>query len=429
MRLVRPVLLTAALLAAALIATRTPVPVVQASAGPALAGAQPQSQVVGSGPNRAAVAVKFGDGHVESRCVAFSEEDIGGDELLQRSGLAPAISPEGAVCSIGVEGCPTDDCFCRCQNFQDCQYWAFYHWGGDGWIYSQWGVMAETVVVRNGGMHGWAWGSGDADNGAPAPDVTFDDVCTAAAASNTATPTATATATAETQAAPPGTAPQVTFTAGAQTLVAPQCTVLNWQTSDATSVTLDGAAVATNGSQQVCPPATRTWTLVAVNPAGQTTRQVSIQVAATGGSTPGATPSPRPAAPTAVQRPIMTQPPAVLPTPDQSAILGTQAELAGGVPLAPTAEPAEAAIPTPRYTPTRYAFSLPPTETPRPRRMLGADGPTPTPLLIARAGGARDRRRMQGPRAAVVRARWGRSSWCRAGRSRRICCRSMRPTL
>src|SRR5512136_833980 len=112
-RLVRPILLTALLLAAAWIAARAPLPAAHASVAP-----QPvrQGQLVGEGPNRAAIAVKFGDGQVESRCVQFTEDKIGSDTLLERSGLAPAISPDGRVCMIGSVGCFTDDCWCQCRN-------------------------------------------------------------------------------------------------------------------------------------------------------------------------------------------------------------------------------------------------------------------------------------------------------------------------
>jgi hypothetical protein len=66
--------------------------------------------------------------------------------------------------------------------------------------------------------------------------------------------------------------------------------------------------------------------------------------------------------------------------------------LQGGVPLAPTAEPSPLVTTSPQPTATLYQFSLPATETPRPRRVLGADsGPTPTPLLLARAPGVSGR--------------------------------------
>lgn len=179
-RLVRPITLVVLLFAAAWIAAHEPARAV------ASAPTQPvgHSQVVGEGPNRAAIAVRFGDGRVEARCVAFSEDNIGGGDLLERSGLIPAISPEGAVCSIEAEGCPTDNCFCLCQNFDDCQYWAFYQWRASGWVYSQFGVMANSVIVSDGTLHGWSWGAGDTTTGARPPDMTYEQICMPASESS-----------------------------------------------------------------------------------------------------------------------------------------------------------------------------------------------------------------------------------------------------
>jgi hypothetical protein len=234
-------------------------------------------------------------------------------------------------------------------------------------------------------------------------------VCPATAADSTATPTPTATATTQASAGPTA-APQVSFTAAAQSLEAPQCTILSWQTFEATAVTLDGAPVELSGSRQVCPTATQTWTLLASNAAGNTARQVSIQVrrASSGpatatftplATTPPAAVTPRLAAPTPVRpivtqapRPLATVPPgnpALFPTPGaQFAPLSPTPLLAfGDVPLAPTAQPPPAVTPTPAATATPFIFSPLPTETPRPRRTLGPDEPTPTPILVARAAG------------------------------------------
>ena len=56
------------------------------------------------GDHRAALVVRFADGSVEKRCVAFSEPSITGAELLTRSGLQIIMDHTsgigGAVCSI-----------------------------------------------------------------------------------------------------------------------------------------------------------------------------------------------------------------------------------------------------------------------------------------------------------------------------------------
>jgi hypothetical protein len=69
--------------------------------------------------------------------------------------------------------------------------------------------------------------------------------------------------------------PQVTFTG---TLSGATTAVLNWQTSGATSVTLNGAAVDLSGSAQFAISATTTYTLVAVGPGGTVTRTATVTV-------------------------------------------------------------------------------------------------------------------------------------------------------
>jgi len=110
-----------------------------------IGGQAAPAQQIGEGPNRAALVVSFGDGTVQSRCVAFPEASISGEDLLVRSGLAPVTSPEGAVCALNDQGCPPDDCFCACP-FPDCEYWAYYHWQGGNWVYSNIGAFAHAVT-------------------------------------------------------------------------------------------------------------------------------------------------------------------------------------------------------------------------------------------------------------------------------------------
>lgn len=395
-RFVRPILITALLGLAAWSAAASPLPSVSA-----------QTQVVGSGPYRAGLVVRFDDGRVETRCVAFEEQEISGLDLLNKSEISGiATAPDGAVCSIDNVGCPPEDCFCQCP-FPSCEYWAYYQRRDGGWIYSQDGQVYS--IVRDGSLDGWSWGAGDFASGVEPPQWNFENVCPAQAVSTPSTATATAT----TQAA---TAPQVSFVAQAASVPSGQCTTLTWQTSGATSVTLDGVSVSLQGSQQVCPTASQTWTLLAVNAAGQTTtRQVTVGVQITGTDDPvlGANPTTAPASgaatftptrpsttavrtatPTpfgATPRAFVTQapqslPPATLPVPPA---VPTADLSGGGVPFAPTAEPrpmseaAQSAGPAPTATP--FLLLPPATETPRPRRALNPDDPTPTPLLVARA--------------------------------------------
>ena len=146
--------------------------------GATMAGAQ-------DGENRAALVVRYEDGSVESKCVAFSEPEITGEELLQRSGLTVVMDYNalagGAVCSIkGLRSpaaageCSVQDCFCRCQG-SDCQYWAYFHWVDGGWQYSQLG--ASSYEVKNGSLEGWSWGPGNFSSGTQPPVVKFEEVC------------------------------------------------------------------------------------------------------------------------------------------------------------------------------------------------------------------------------------------------------------
>lgn len=173
-RLARRLILFGLLIATTWNLGHAPLPVVQASAAP-----QPekQGQVLGDGSNRAALVVRYEDGSAETRCVAFSEAEIRGDELLERSGLAPVISSEGSICSIGGLGCGSDDCFCRCP-FPECEYWAYYHWLDGAWSYSS--IGAASRRVSPGDLEGWSWGQGNFRQGVEPPVVSFEQICPAA---------------------------------------------------------------------------------------------------------------------------------------------------------------------------------------------------------------------------------------------------------
>ncbi len=193
------------------------------------------------------------------------------------------------MCSINGYGCayPSQDCFCKCQG-KSCEYWAYYHWVGGAWQYSQ--VGATGYQVKNGALEGWSWGQGNFSSGTIPPTVKFEDICT----SPTATPTVTATPTrtpsptpttavaSSGQTATPipasGNPPEVQFNAAASTVNAGACTVLQWVTWEAQQISLDGAAVAGQDRREVCPQTTQRYVLTASNPAGQARRELTISV-------------------------------------------------------------------------------------------------------------------------------------------------------
>ena len=333
------------------------------------------------GVNQAALIVRHVDGSTQTRCLTFTEPSITGEELLRRSGLTVIVNHSsglgGAVCSINGDGCqyPVQDCFCHCQGPQ-CEYWAYYHWAQGGWQYSS--VGATGYQVSNGMLEGWSWGPGTyGTSGTMPPQIGFSDICASptatptptATASPTASPTATATtaptttptASSHVEAQPTArrvdAPPQVTFETLAGTVAAGGCTVLKWVSWDAERVTLDGASVMAQDRQEVCPSSTHTYALTAANTAGETVRELTIQVA----------PAQLPADP--------PSPPAVQPVPASTAVapLPTietfQSPLdASANAIAPASSPPPSENPQPEQAVLAGdAAPLPATETPMPR--------------------------------------------------------------
>lgn len=129
--------------------------------------------------NRAALVVVTDEETAVTRCVGFTEPQISGYELLQRSQLPLEVEVVGmgaTMCSIAGAGCPADDCFCRCRGGGECVYWSYWHGGADGaWTYAQLG--ATGYQVSDGALEGWVWGPGTLTEASPPPAVTFGEVC------------------------------------------------------------------------------------------------------------------------------------------------------------------------------------------------------------------------------------------------------------
>jgi hypothetical protein len=132
-------------------------------------------------PNRAAIVVRLNEDRVESRCVAFYEQSISGQDLLARSGLdviQEASSAGVFVCSIAAEGCPANDCLCECKG-EPCTYWSYWRLQNGEWRYA--GLGAAATEVSAGAVEGWSWGPGSVSSAISPPVVTFEDVCSAEA--------------------------------------------------------------------------------------------------------------------------------------------------------------------------------------------------------------------------------------------------------
>ncbi len=132
-----------------------------------------------------------------------------------------------------------------------------------------WNVSDATEVTISG------IGAVDARAGTTSVSPTATTTYTLTAKNATSTQSQTATVTV--------TSPSVRiigFTASPMTITAGQSSTLSWATDNATTVTIGGlGTVANNGSQQVTPTSTTTYTLTATTTGGQPqTAQVTVQV-------------------------------------------------------------------------------------------------------------------------------------------------------
>ncbi|NLE76511.1 MAG: hypothetical protein GX605_07135 [Chloroflexi bacterium] len=139
------------------------------------------------GPQRVGLVLVFDAQRVETRCVSFSEVQITGTEVLERSGLEVVLNRTvglgAALCSVDGVGCrfPAEDCFCQCRG-ADCRYWNYWRWVDGQWVYSSFGASSNRLA--DGALEAWVWGNGKV----PPPALTFADVCEPPAPP-TATPT------------------------------------------------------------------------------------------------------------------------------------------------------------------------------------------------------------------------------------------------
>ena len=79
---------------------------------------------------------------------------------------------------------------------------------------------------------------------------------------------------------PPPAPPTATISASPSSVQQGACTTLSWSSTNATGATIDPAPgrVAPNGSQQVCPPSTTEYAMVATGPGGSARASTSVSV-------------------------------------------------------------------------------------------------------------------------------------------------------
>ncbi len=323
------------------------------------------------------LVVRFGDGTLETRCISFTEDQISGYEVLQRSGLnvvASFDSGMGAgVCKIENEGCPQESCLtCRAP-----KYWSYWHLSGGAWTYGN--VGASSYTVGDGDVEGWSWGTGD-----PPDLVPFDQIC-APPPTDTPLPTDTPIPPTDTPIPPTDTpvpstntpvpstdtplpptntpapeSPEAWFRLDQNPISAGGCTMLRWDTAYAVEVFLEDEPVDANGSRQVCPAAPQVYRLHVVGEEQEDTYELTLGVS--GSSNDTAT-----AGPTAVPSftPSPTSPPSVnSPSPTDATLTAAVTSTPSGEHPSTSAEAEEVATNTPRPTVAEHDTATDSTATP-----------------------------------------------------------------
>lgn len=144
----------------------------------------------------AGLVIDYGDGRVETYCVAFEGDRITGDQLLERAGV-DVNQFSGMVCAIEGVGCRHrgnfPSCHCQCEDLADCTYWAYFvQRNNGGWVRSSLGFLSQ--VARHGDLHGWRWGKGTAEAATAPPSFTFAEICGHPATTPTTAPSSEAPA-------------------------------------------------------------------------------------------------------------------------------------------------------------------------------------------------------------------------------------------
>ena len=192
-RLARPLAraLSAVLLAVPVTASLSVVGAVTGVA-PAVGGC-----ALAAGVHHAGLVVQYADGRSSSFiCVAFPEDSLTGEQLLDRSGLHYATAPYGgygdAVCQIENEPASyPSSCWTA-----SSPYWALYvKRGGGGWGFASQGV--SSLQIRDGDAEGFRY---EAQSDYSPPPLPPSDLCP---------PPATPTPAPTVAPAPPPSAPAV----------------------------------------------------------------------------------------------------------------------------------------------------------------------------------------------------------------------------
>ncbi|MCD6289972.1 MAG: PEP-CTERM sorting domain-containing protein [Anaerolineae bacterium] len=128
-----------------------------------------------NGAKRVGLVIRYSDGSVHTEVVTVPAEATT-FEVLQAAHIDLVWSDSGfgpAVCKIGPDGCPADNCFCDPTHF-----WGYWHLNADGTDWEVSGVGVGGYTPNDGAVEGFAWTGFDANyNPLVKPPVyTFDEL-------------------------------------------------------------------------------------------------------------------------------------------------------------------------------------------------------------------------------------------------------------
>ena len=123
-----------------------------ACGSPAASSASPAAGACSRGAHHAYLVVQHLDGGSLQRCVGFDGDQIGGEDLMRRSGIryeTQDFSFGRAVCALDQEPAHFDQCF-----KQGDPYWGLWIWSGGVYKSSETGYTAVQLHADEGlGWH------------------------------------------------------------------------------------------------------------------------------------------------------------------------------------------------------------------------------------------------------------------------------------
>jgi hypothetical protein len=189
-----------------------------------------------AGAHHAALIIDTGD-RVVRRCVAFDEDSLTGEEVLDRADVDAVYSnkySEAFVCSL--LGVGNDQA--HCPNSDPNKNWVYWQARSGSSVYTRPSQGASNTTVRDGDVEAWHW-----TTGVP-PYSSVNDVC----------PIATSPTTPTTTGAPPGDVSPPTATTTTRRVPAAATTTSADAPTSTSSTEVTSSSTSTTASDQVALP-------------------------------------------------------------------------------------------------------------------------------------------------------------------------------